>query len=229
MWIIEQPSSTARFASAAYSSAGAPQQEEGRAGGGGGRAPLPVLPCRVVRPQAPLELGRELDLVALLVRIGVGAGLLAGLEGPEAGGPHPSLLGEPRHLLDVDLAPIAARPARGEALHVPVLVDRVGAAVDPAEAERLVDRLGPAHRTLPGVLLVHADVDLGLGLVVLLEPVVELLGGLEEDRLRLAQTGITPPRLRPASPRASSTAAPPASSPPSPARGSRSAWSRGGR
>src|SRR6185436_5827573 len=128
----------------------------------------------------------------------VDARLLVGalLERGQPGRAHQARLLQPRDLLHVDLAPVAAGLARSEALHVAIRVDGVGPGVDPSEAERLVDRLGPGHRTLARMRLEEADVDLGLGLVMLLEPVVELLRRLEEDRLRLAHTGITPCFLR---------------------------------
>jgi hypothetical protein len=59
---------------------------------------------------------------------------------------------------------------------VALVVDAIDPAVDPAEAERLVDRLGPGQARLAGVFLPVADVDLVLGLVVLLEPLIERLG-----------------------------------------------------
>jgi hypothetical protein len=89
-------------------------------------------------------------------------------------------LADPR---DVDRAPVAVALAGSESLPVAVLVDALDLAVDPPEAERLVDDLRPGQRTAPGRLLVVPDPELGRGGVVLLEPGAQLGRGREEDRL----------------------------------------------
>ena len=86
-------------------------------------------------------LGLELRSVALLERVDPRAILAPARERGLPGGPHPALGAELRHLGDVDLAPIARRLARCEALDVALVVDAPHHAVDPAEAERFVDRL----------------------------------------------------------------------------------------
>ena len=78
-----------------------------------------------------------------------------------AGGVHPPVGAQPLDLGDVDRAPVAARLARAEALGVALVVDPVHDAVDPAEAQRLVDGLRPRHVVARRVLLVHPDPDLG--------------------------------------------------------------------
>src|SRR5262249_45913360 len=55
-------------------------------------------------------------------------------------------------------------------------------AVDPAEAQRLVNRLGPRHRRRARAHLVEADQQLGGTRVVALEPRAEGRGGREVAR-----------------------------------------------
>ena len=52
-------------------------------------------------------------------------------------------------------------------------------AVDPTEAQRLVDRLLVGHPALVGVLFVEPDLQLGRRGVVLLQPAAEISGGFE--------------------------------------------------
>ena len=68
------------------------------------------------------------------------------------GRPHPALLRQLLDLGDVDGAPVAALAARRESLGEALGVDRVADAVDPADAERLVDRLGPGQLGSPVAL-----------------------------------------------------------------------------
>src|SRR3954451_22887689 len=122
------------------------------------RPGVEVLGGGAVRAQPLLVLVRQLGVVALER---VDPGLVVGplLERRQPGRPHEPGLLQLRHLRDVDLAPVAAWLARREALHVAVLVDAVRAGVDPAEAERLVDRFRPAHPALAGLRLEVPDVD----------------------------------------------------------------------
>src|SRR5918995_5144655 len=133
-----------------------------------GRPGLPVVPSRRVGAQALLVLGRQLRRRLLLERVDAGPVLRACLEGAQAGRAHQALLPELRDLLDVDPAPVAPRLPRREALHVALGVDRVGAPVDPAEAERLVDRLRPGEARPSGALLPVAHVHLRIRVVVTL-------------------------------------------------------------
>ena len=125
-----------------------------------------------------------------LERVHAGLGLLARLECLAPGRGHQALCLQPGHLLDVHPAPVASLLPRGEALSVALRVDPVHHAVDPAEAQRLVHGLRPAHHLPAGGLLVEADPDLGLGVVVGGEPFAEAVR-VEVQGL-LAQTGITP-------------------------------------
>src|SRR5262249_40109270 len=80
-------------------------------------------------------------LGALFVRVNTDAVLAARLVRAETGGAHPAL---PHQRLDaphVDRAPDAPRLPRREADRVALVVDALPQPVDPAEAERLVDRL----------------------------------------------------------------------------------------
>ncbi|MCK7506037.1 MAG: hypothetical protein MZV70_19495 [Desulfobacterales bacterium] len=77
------------------------------------------------------------------------------------------------HLGDVDGAPVAARPPGREPLHVAGVVHAADQAVDPAEAERLVQRLLVDHAAAAGVLLVEPDPELGARSVVRREPASE--------------------------------------------------------
>src|SRR4051812_8527767 len=145
-----------------------------RGAAGPGRAGVEVLGSGPVRAQARLILRWELS-VRVLERVDARLRVRALLECGQPRRAHTAVLDQLRDLLDVHLAPVAAGLPRREALHVAVVIDPVRAGIDPSPAEGLIDRLGPAHRALAGVLLVEAHVDLRLALVVLLEPVVELL------------------------------------------------------
>ena len=79
----------------------------------------------------------------------------------------------------------------GEADRVALVAEAPANAVDPAEAERLVDRLGPGDARPPGRLLVAADQKLEFALVVLLEPGAELRWLCEERGLH--EAGCPPP------------------------------------
>jgi hypothetical protein len=93
--------------------------------------------------EAPLLLGIELRRLPLLVGVDRGPVVAAALEGGEAGRAHEPQLGQLAHATDVHRAPVAALLARREADRVAVVVDAPAHAVDPAEAQRLIDRLGP--------------------------------------------------------------------------------------
>src|SRR5439155_678976 len=94
------------------------------------------------------HLGRKLgayEACALLVRVDSGFSWAASLEGGEACGLHETLF---RELLDpflVSGAPDAPWFARGESDRISPVVDALTHAVDPSEAERLIDRLRPGN------------------------------------------------------------------------------------
>jgi hypothetical protein len=106
--------------------------------------------------------------------------------GVEPGGRHPPLLDQLLRAPGVHRAPDAARLARREADRVAVAVDAAAHAVDPAEAQRLVHRLGPGDARQSTTLLVEADEQLAVVGVVALEPRTEVRRRGEEGRLHQA-------------------------------------------
>jgi hypothetical protein len=106
----------------------------------------------------------------------------------DAGRPHPALTSEPVDEVEVDPAPVAGRLARRPPLSPGVLVDALGARVDPPEAQGLRDGLLPRQASVGDVLLVETHPELGLGLVVLLEPCPEVVGAVEEQRRLLGRS-----------------------------------------
>src|SRR5262249_6596000 len=71
---------------------------------------------------------------------------------------------------------------RREPVVVTVFVDLATDAVDPAKAQRLVDRLLPGHAWLAAALSVEADVKLGCRRVVLGQPRPKFRGTRAEDQ-----------------------------------------------
>src|SRR5207237_8146513 len=122
---------------------------------------------------------------ARLVLIGVDhrTARVARLEGGPAGGVDESHRFQFLESPDVDRAPDAPLPPRRDALRRAAVALPVTHAVDPAEAERLVDQLLPGHRGKPGALVEVADPELGRRLVVGLEPLAQLGPRLEEDHV----------------------------------------------
>src|SRR5919197_3600073 len=113
-------------------------------------------------------------MLALLVRVDGRPVVGPPGERLQAGGRHAPQRLQLAGALGVHRAPDAALLARREADRVAVAVDRPPYAVDPAEAQRLVDRLRPRHARAPGRLLVEADQQLALRGVMALEPGPEL-------------------------------------------------------
>src|SRR5215472_12840032 len=103
---------------------------------------------------------------------GVDAGLLrlARIERSQAGGSHPSELRQICDARHIDGAPVASRLPRREPNRVSVISKAAADAVDPSEAKRLVNGLGPGDALLAAGPLVEADDELTRCLVVLLEP-----------------------------------------------------------
>src|SRR6185436_6395912 len=130
------------------------------------------------RAEAPLERAREGGVRA---RDGVDARrlLVPLLERGATGGTHPSGRLELLDALDVDEAPHGAGFARREALAISSLVHALAHAVDPAEAERFVERFPVRDARLARALVEEADPDLGRGVVVLLQPGAQLGGAAE--------------------------------------------------
>src|SRR6185436_11927074 len=101
-------------------------------------------------------------------------------EGFEARRAHTALFGQLGNAPDIDCAPGAARLARREADGIAYIVDALAQTVDPAEAQRLVHRLGPGDAGLAGTLLIIPDPQLAGGGVVLLQPGAKGLRRREE-------------------------------------------------
>src|SRR5690606_37458896 len=116
---------------------------------------------------------------------------------------HPPLRDESGDVRHVDLAPDALRPPRRVALEVTLLVETLPDAVDPAPAEHDVYRILGDYRLQARTHLVDLDPQLVGGIVVLGQPVVELLGVLELADLgaidRHGETGQQQEHLRPPS------------------------------
>jgi hypothetical protein len=136
--------------------------------------------------ESSISVGVELRRLASLERVDAGALLVAPLERRQPGGRHPPLLDQLLRAPGVHRAPDAARLARREADRVAVAVDAAAHAVDPAEAQRLVHRLGPGDARQSTTLLVEADEQLAVVGVVGLEPRTEVRRRGEEGRLHQA-------------------------------------------
>jgi hypothetical protein len=95
-------------------------------------------------------------------------------------------------LFAVDLRPAAARPTRGEALEEVGLVEAALLAVDPAEAERQVDRLGVGDARLRRPLLGDLQPDAPGLVAALLQPGLELGRAGEEQDREIAWQGQSP-------------------------------------
>src|SRR4029453_9074117 len=101
---------------------------------------------------------------------------------------HQARLGEFLRALDVHRAPDAPGLPWCEADRVPLGVDRPADAVDPAEAQGLINRLRPGDAGLSRALLVEAHQELAARGVMLLEPRAELGRSGEERRLHRSAT-----------------------------------------
>src|SRR3954469_9086371 len=96
---------------------------------------------------------------------------------------HPAGLDQRRRELAVALGPDAPCPPRREALQVERVVEAARLAVDPAEAERRVERLHVRDGRDPRALARELDPDAGLGLVVGAQPRLPLRRGGERAGL----------------------------------------------
>src|SRR5260221_5079545 len=105
---------------------------------------------------------------------GVGAVPLAarlrGLDRGEPERPQLAVCDVAQHDVLVHERPLALRAPRCPALRIAMFVDRPDHAVDPAVLEGDLDGLGPRDRRLAARLLPVYDPDLGLDLVVRVEP-----------------------------------------------------------
>ena len=82
--------------------------------------------------------------------------------------------------------PIRSWPARRQALKVGVLVARPLQAVNPAEADRLHDAIGPRDRSPSRTGLVDAYPEFSTGRVVLGKPAGEIFGALKHEAIGLS-------------------------------------------
>src|SRR4029079_3588256 len=83
----------------------------------------------------------------------------------------------------IDNTPPAAGPARREALRKTLVIECVTHAIDPAEAQRFVERFAIGHAALARMHFVQARVHLRHARVIALEPRTKLLARCEALRL----------------------------------------------
>src|SRR5690606_35637021 len=133
-------------------------------------------------------LGAGQGRAALLERIAVA--VRARLERRQPRRRHPPLGHQPLGSRHVPGAPVAPLPARREPDDPPLVVNRPGDAVDPAPAERLLERLLVADPLVRRVAFVKADMDFTRRRMMLLEPAApvdwraeEACGGNRRGRL----------------------------------------------
>src|SRR5262249_16914299 len=114
--------------------------------------------------------------------------LVALLECRAAARVHEAELLELLEPLDVDRAPDTALPPRRDPLRRAVIAQPIADAVDPTEAQLLVNKVLPRDRRPSRALAVISDPKVRGRVVVGLEPCPQLGGCLEEDDvLRLRQ------------------------------------------
>lgn len=133
-------------------------------------------------PQAKPRLPSRVE-ADTIVLVGVDArpSLVSCLECGSTSGMYETLLLQLSITPDVDSAPNAAFATRRNALGRHVVAERVPHAVDPAEAELLVNDLLPGDCGSPRTLAMVSKPQLGGSLVVRLEPGAQLGRSLEED------------------------------------------------
>ncbi len=85
---------------------------------------------------------------ALFITVDAGSVFSSGREGFQTRGLHSLCLDQSLRDLGVHRAPRAARLARGETDLIAVVVDALANAINPAKAERFLDRLGPRDARL---------------------------------------------------------------------------------
>src|SRR3954468_11879049 len=129
-----------------------------------------IRPRRTVGPQRLLDVTRN-GIAHPFRRSHLRNGVLQGRR--RLGHPRRSHLpfaDHPRETLSIGRRPFTLRLPRRELLGIPVLVDGAHDAVDPPEAERLLDRVVILHPRLAGVALVVDEPDLGLTVMMGREP-----------------------------------------------------------
>src|SRR6185436_20742720 len=87
---------------------------------------------------------------------------------------HLAFLDEPSDMPDIYPGPTAFRPARGKFLHPGVSVKRQLFPIDPAETQRLVERLGIRDRWNTRIFLVNPQKQLRSSGVLLRQPRAQL-------------------------------------------------------
>jgi len=157
-----------------------------------------------IRDAARIGPARRRNVALLLTRARSETPCL--LDDPAARCPHPPPSLEVFDAGDVRFRPRALRFARREVERGALVVDRARLAVDPAEAERLLDRGVVVDARLPGRLLPGHEPDCRRRLVVALEPVTPVGAVLELHDLGvvahtdwLPSAAATPPRSSPLS------------------------------
>src|ERR1051326_177810 len=147
-----------------------------------GRLGTEIVPRLLVGPDFVLERRRQL---CVLPFVGIDRRLLlvAPLEGLESCRPHSSRPAKLLRALDVYRAPHAGRLPRREANGVAGFVDAPAYAIDPANAERFVNRFRPGDAGLARASFVKPDEQLCRAVMILLQPIPERIGRCEEARL----------------------------------------------
>src|SRR5262249_53480634 len=130
---------------------------------------LEVLPRLCARPQGLLDKWRHVRVALALFLLGsfVEASQVE-LQQPSLG--HAAFADQLAQPLLVQRGPFVPIAPRSELLRELLLVDLLDDAIDPTEAQGLLDGIVIWDARLPAVLLVVDDPDLGLRLTVLLEP-----------------------------------------------------------
>jgi hypothetical protein len=96
---------------------------------------------------------------------------------------HESLLRQLLYPFDIDRAPNAAGPPRGESVDVAIGIQALANTIDPPKAEGLIDGLRVADARLVRPLPIEPDPQLVGVVVVDDEPLAEVRGRFEENRV----------------------------------------------
>ena len=136
---------------------------------------LKELPRRFVLAKGFLIFGSKFER-AVFKRINAGAFGIAARISLEPGRMHSSRFLQTFDVVHIDVTPDAPRLSRREALHIACVIQVPAHAVDPAKAERLVERFCISDALLAGRFLVETDQQLGSAIVVSLKPLAKLFG-----------------------------------------------------
>ena len=151
-----------------------PQRGEELGGGGAG-------------VERGLEVGRDRGPALGLIGVVQATVRPRGLELAQARGPHPLGIDQLQGRGPVDLRPLAARAAGREPLQEVDVVEAAALPVDPAEADRLLERLGVVERLRGRALLGDLQPGAARGVVVCLQPALpgRLVGELDDREVVL--------------------------------------------